>query len=111
MLAIGLLLAAYVHVDDPLRWKRVFAIAGINFVAFFCGGCLLEPPVRFSLFVAWAVSLATVYTTPVSILVALVMDVRSGRRYDVFHWVGAAAVPVLAAVLTGVVLLLEFARP
>jgi hypothetical protein len=93
-----LLVAAYLRVPEPLRWRRVFAIAGASIALFFFCGCLfpLGPPTPTQLIMA-----ALFYATPISIVVAAVFDIRSGRTYDVFHWVGVVAVPALAVILSG----------
>ena len=94
------LAVAYYRVAEPLRWKRVFAIAGASLGLFFLGPCCLPPlsPAQF-------IMLAIFYATPISMMVAAVLDVRSGRTYDVFHWVGVVAVPALAVILTGLTVL------
>jgi hypothetical protein len=96
------LAVAYYRVAEPLRWKRVFAIAGGSLGLLFLGPCCLPfdaaPLAQF-------IMLAILFATPISMVVAAVLDARSGRTYDVFHWVGVVAVPALAAIFTGLTLL------
>jgi hypothetical protein len=100
LLPVITLAVAYYRVAEPLRWKRVFAIAGTNLGLYFFGCCCLpfNSPAEFIVLVIF-------YATPISVVVAAVLDVRSGRTYDVFHWVGVVVVPALAVILTGLTVL------
>lgn len=102
LLPVITLAVAYSRVTEPLRWKRVFAIAGGSVGLFFFSGCCVSPlgTPLFPLIMS-----AILYATPISIVVAAVLDVRSGRTYDVFHWVGVIVVPALAVILTGLTVL------
>jgi len=102
LLPVITLAVAYYRVAEPLRWKRVFAIAGGSLGLFFGGCCAfpLEAPSAAEL-----IMLAIIYATPISMVVAAVLDIRSGRTYDVFHWVGVIVVPALAVVLSGLMFL------
>jgi|GEM_PF-5869646 hypothetical protein len=103
LLPVIILVVAYFRVAKPVRWKRVFAIAIVSVALLFLGGCsglfFLGPRTA-----QWIVP-PILYATPISIVVAAVLDIRSGRTYDVFHWVGVVAVPALAVILSGLVFL------
>jgi hypothetical protein len=101
LLPVITLAVAYSRVE-PIRWKRAFAIAGGSVGLFFFSGCCAFPLFGTS---AQLIVLAILYATPISTVVAAALDIRSGRPYDVFHWVGVIVVPVLAVILTGLTLL------
>jgi len=102
LVTLILLAVAYFRVSEPLPWKCVFAIAGVNVGLFFFGCCgfPLGEPFPFQL-----ITLAVFHATPISVVVAAVLDVLSGRAHDVFHWVGVVAVPALAVILSGLTFL------
>jgi hypothetical protein len=100
LLPVITLAVAYYRVAEPRRWKRVFAIAGGSLGLLFLALCCPLWPSAADLII-----LAILYATPISMVVAAVLDVRSGRTYDVFHWVGVVAVPALAIILTGLTVL------
>ncbi|MCI0360319.1 MAG: hypothetical protein L0211_17730 [Planctomycetaceae bacterium] len=101
-LSLFLVVVAYVHTQEPLHWKRVFGIAATSIGLFFMGGCCAFPlgPRPILLILS-----AILYAIPISMAVATAIDIRTGHRYDVFHWVGIIAVPALAVIITGFELL------
>jgi hypothetical protein len=103
LLPVYTLAVAYYRIAEPLRWQRVFAIAGWSLGLFLFGGFCCFPLGATPL--ALLIVPAILYATPISVVVAAVLDVRSGRAYDVFHWAGVVAVPALAAILTGLAIL------
>jgi hypothetical protein len=101
VVSVVTLAVAYYRIAEPLRWKLVFAIAGGSLGLLILGPCCLP----FAELSTQLIVLAIVYATPISMVVAAVLDVGSGRTYDVFHWVGVVAVPALAVILTGLTVL------
>jgi hypothetical protein len=96
LMPVVALALAIAHVTSPLRWKRVFAIAGwstgLLFFSMFC--C----------FPVWITPLShlilpgLVLATPISVIVAAVRDVQLDVKQDIFHWCGVVAVPALGVV-------------